>query len=66
MRFGVSLEGDSHELEVTPILELSVTFYEFRGVSFELDNKFYYKLISNFNLEGACRDQKVFLHLNCV
>jgi hypothetical protein len=43
----MSLEGDCHELDVTPILELLVTFsISLEGVCHELDAQFDYKLLS--------------------
>jgi hypothetical protein len=30
--FGMSLEGDCHEVEVTPNLEFLVTFYKLEGI----------------------------------
>ncbi len=43
--FGISLEGDYHEVEVTPNLELLVTFgMSLEGVCYELYTIFHYKL----------------------
>jgi hypothetical protein len=45
----MSLEGDCHEVEVTPDLELLVSFgMSLEGVCHELCSRFYYKLIPNY------------------
>jgi hypothetical protein len=45
----MSFEGDCREVEVTPNLELLVTFgMSLEGVCHELFTKLYYKLIPNF------------------
>ena len=50
----MSLEGDFHELEVTPNLEMLVTCgMSLEGVCRELDTKFHYKLISNLDGHGC-------------
>jgi hypothetical protein len=47
----LSLEEDCHEVEVTPDLELLVTFsMSFEGVFHEFYTKFHYKLISNLKV----------------
>ncbi len=49
--FGRSLEGDCHEVEITPNLELLVTFgMSLEGVCHELYTKFHYKLIRNLEM----------------
>jgi hypothetical protein len=55
---GMSLEGDSHEVETTPNLELLVTFgMSLEGVCHELYTWFHYKLISNFELTKNLREK---------
>jgi hypothetical protein len=47
----MSLEGDCHEVEVTPNLELLVTFgMTLEGVCHELYTKFHYKFIPNLEV----------------
>jgi hypothetical protein len=47
----LSLEGECHEVEVTPNLELLVTFgLSLERVCHELYAKFYYKLIHNLEV----------------
>ena len=47
----MSLEGDCQEVEVTPNLELQVTFgISLEGVCHELYTQFYYKLITNLEV----------------
>jgi hypothetical protein len=47
----MSLEGDCHEIEVTPNLELLFTFaISFDGVCHELYTLFHYKLIPNLDV----------------
>jgi hypothetical protein len=49
--FGMSLEGDCHEVEVTPDLELLVTFgMSLKGVCNELYTQLHYKLIPNLDV----------------
>jgi hypothetical protein len=46
--FGMSLEGDCHEVQVTPNLELFVTFgMSLERVCHEVFTQFHYKLIPN-------------------
>jgi hypothetical protein len=47
----MSLEGDCHEVKVTPNLELLVTFgMSLEGVCHELYTEFHYKLIPNLKV----------------
>jgi hypothetical protein len=47
----MSLERDCHEVEVTPNLELLVTFgMSLEGVCHELYTQFYYKLIPDLEV----------------
>jgi hypothetical protein len=49
--FGMSLEEDCHEVEVTPNLQFLVTFgVSLEGVCHELYSKFHYKLIPNLEV----------------
>jgi hypothetical protein len=49
--FGMSLDLDCHEVEVTPNLQLLVTLgMSLEGVCHELYSLFHYKLISNLEV----------------
>jgi hypothetical protein len=49
--FAMSMEADCHEVEVTPNLELLVTFgMSLEGVWHEFYKKIYYKLIPNLEV----------------
>jgi hypothetical protein len=49
--FGMSLEGNCHDVEVTPNLEVLVTFgMSLEGVCDELYTYFHYKLILNLEV----------------
>jgi hypothetical protein len=49
--FGMSLEGDCHDVEVTPNLKLLITFgMNLEGVCNEVYTKFHYKLITNLEV----------------
>jgi hypothetical protein len=59
----MSLDGDCNEVEVTPNLELLVTFgMTLKGVCHELHTLFHYKLIPNLELTKNLPSGK-FLHV---